>query len=182
MKRQPGQSELEDLSAYLDGELSPDRKAQVEALLLREPAWRAELAQLKAVDAALDAQVAPPAPADLPERVIGYVRRAQRHGRLVKRLRVAGAVAAAIVLIAAALGRYVRPRTAPPPTRTADARAVQGNSAKQAEAELEETLRDVAGTDRFVVENIDFFRDFDVLVNYETLEAIDRLQPVAGGV
>jgi anti-sigma factor RsiW len=87
------------LSAYLDGELDPARRRQVEAHLATCAICAQELAQLQAGNAALHALQPPPAPPEL-------------HPQLRKRLRrqgasmaLSGGIIALIVLLVRSLAR-----------------------------------------------------------------------------
>ncbi len=169
MKELRGQYDFEDLSAYLDGELEPARKAGVEKLLQEDSSWQAAHAELKALDGALDAWTAPEMPAHLPGRVVTAVKRSGKQ-RVIRFARIAApiaAVAAAAAIFVAVLlsnnSSQPRPKnnivrnTTPPPTN-------------KTTAVNDKELNDIA------VENLEFFRDYDVLTNFETLEAIERLE------
>jgi len=69
-QRSLGQSDFEDLSAYLDGQLDADRAAAVEELIRTDPAWGDEWTRLQAVDRALDAYDVPAPPSDLTDRIL----------------------------------------------------------------------------------------------------------------
>jgi anti-sigma factor RsiW len=73
VSRKLGQADLDDLSAFLDGELPPGRAAEVARLIGEDEAWRDACAQLRAVQAALDAWTVPGAPEGLAERVLAGV-------------------------------------------------------------------------------------------------------------
>lgn len=68
----------ERLSAWLDGELSEEGRAQVAAHLESCAACRRELAQLTALNAALAELAAPPVPLGLAERVLARVQPSRR--------------------------------------------------------------------------------------------------------
>ncbi len=72
----------EDLSAWLDGELHPARRAEVERALDADPALRARLEQLAAVDEALASAPVPPVSEALAARVRARLREEQRAERL----------------------------------------------------------------------------------------------------
>ncbi len=90
----------ETLSAYLDGELSPEETARVEQALRADPALEAELTTLRAVDGALDVLPGCSAPDDLEQRVRAALT-TRRRGRLV--MLVSAVAAAAAILVAALL-------------------------------------------------------------------------------
>jgi len=163
-------SEFEDLSAFLDGRLDARRAAQVEGRLRRDPRRREILDELRAADRALETMAAPPAPpADLAEKVIAGVRRRRRAGpwRWVVRIGGSLAAAAAVALVAIVIARP----SAPPPRRQADATAPpEGDNAA---ATVEDTSSDTAV--------LDFLRDFEVVENFETLEAIERMETASQG-
>ena len=89
----------EDLVAYLDGELTPEERTEVERLVREDPEVARELESFRATDALLDRYPGPDRTVDLTERVL---RKARRHGRLV-RLRPLMAVAASLAILAAIL-------------------------------------------------------------------------------
>jgi len=155
------QSEREDLSAFLDGELPSQRAAEVEALIRSDPRWAAAQRELKALDAALDGCTVPPAPADLAGRII---RRSRKLGRprplvipLVRWIAPVAAAAAAVILATVLVLPHDGGRSPGGP------------------------LADVPKADRFVVENLSFFRDYEVIENLETLQAIERLDDQDSG-
>jgi anti-sigma factor RsiW len=59
-----------DLSAYADGQLAPDRTASVEAVIARDPALAARVAEIRAQNAALTAALDPWLAEPIPERLI----------------------------------------------------------------------------------------------------------------
>ena len=148
MNRALEQSDFEDLSAYFDGQLDADRTAAVAELIRSDPVWQAEWDRLQAIDRILDACDVPAAPSDLDDRILGFVRsRARRRKVLQWVWPAAGAAAVAAAIIIVAIAT--------------------------------EPKLPVAGfddVDQAIVENLDFVRDLDVLENYETLEAIERIE------
>ncbi len=159
------QDDFDDLSALLDGELSPRRTGEVEALVQADPHWQTAWQELQAVDEALDAYGVPSAPQDLPERIITAAHRLGHTRPVILRIaRWAGpvAAAAAAVVIAVALAS----RTTPP-TRT---EPIVTNPTPKAGP-----LDGLNEQDRFVVANLPFFKDFGVLENLDTLKAIEQL-------
>ena len=69
----------ESLSAWLDGELTPEVGALVDRHLASCDACLRELAQLEALEQALAALPAPAPPPGLPEKVAARLRRPPRH-------------------------------------------------------------------------------------------------------
>jgi len=159
------QDDFDDLSALLDGELSPRRTGEVEDLVQSDPHWRAAWQELQAVDEALNAYGVPPAPRDLPERIIAAARRLGRTRPVVLRIaRWAGpavAAAAAVVIAVALASRTTPPNKAEPTVAKAAAKT--------------DPLEGLDEQDRFVVANLSFFKDFGVLENLDTLKAIEQL-------
>ena len=170
------ESDFEDLSAYLDGRLTPERAARVERLIASDSAWQEAWRRLQAVDEALGSVTIPPAPADLPDRIIASVRGAghRRRWTWLVRIGVPLAAAAAVLIVALILAdnRDVEPAGAPP-----------SGIARHAEspAPADDGRQSAGQDDALIVEYLDFFRDIDVLENYETLEAIERLEQVPQG-
>ncbi len=179
MNRKLTQDEFDDLSAWLDGELPTDRAGEVERLVREDAAWSRAAAELEATDRALDAWTVPAPPADLAERIVESCS-ARRRRTIVFRWIAAGAAAAAIVVAAVAL-TYVARRGAPAPSEDRIARTDDATDGANQEAPpapgtkvVDAHLEGVREGDRFVVENLDFFRNYDVLVNLETIEAVER--------
>ena len=162
----PGQHEFDDLSALLDGELPPERAAEIEALVRSDQRWRAAWLELKAVDAALDDYPVPAAPADLAGRIVAAARRLRRSRPIV--IRIArwaaplAAAAAAVILAVALISRT--------PQDPVSGTTIAKDSPKA------DPLKGLDGEDRFVVANLSFFKDIGVLENLETLNAIERLE------
>jgi len=140
------------LSAYLDGELDRAQTERIERRLQEDPALAEAYRQLRAVEAALELWEPPGPPEDLAERII---RRAGRLGRPLV-LRVAKwlvplTAAAAIMFVAVVINR---PRPQP----------VAPNAVEE-----------------FTTNNLDFFREYDVVANFDTLQAIDELESEGSG-
>ena len=124
-----------DLSALLDGELAPERAAELRAHIGACPGCRARLAELARVDTALSAAVLPAVPGSLRARLDARlastgrgdtpVRRSRRVDapRRAWRGRAAGALAAAAagvaLYLAFATREPARPETAPAPPQVA---------------------------------------------------------------
>ncbi len=162
-----GQSDFEDLSAFVDGELPDDTARRVERLVVDDPAWREARRQLQAVDEMLDLWRAPAPPADLARRISRQVRLSGHRSPVwVRVVRIAAPLAAAAaVLLAVMLTRA--PQTSQPEGR---------NVAVQAQPLPKVPAGDSLVADALAADNLDFFQDYDVLSDYETLEALDRLE------
>ena len=139
------QSELEELSAWMDGELDTPAAERVARLVREDPRWRATFEQFRAVDASLAAS--PPAsPAgDLADRITAAAYRRRVWARAARI--AAPAAAAAAIVLAVYLGR---PRPLSP-----------------VEEEVTQILSDVASEDRFIVQNLTLFEDYEDVERYE---------------
>ncbi|MFB3893997.1 MAG: anti-sigma factor [Phycisphaerae bacterium] len=171
MTKQLRQSDLDDLSAFIDGELPDERTAEVRRLVDVDEAWQAAWRDMTAVDAAMDAYDSPAAPPDLAARIAANVAKAApARSRLVFWFAAPLAAAAAIVLavlayhsIATQAGiggttiGQVTPMPTPPPV----------NTNKE--------------VDQFASENFDFVKELDVLNNFETIKAIDKIEEESNG-
>ena len=135
----------ENLTAYLDGELSPDEVRALEAALEKDPALRATLASLKSAVAAVKALPEPAASLGLRRAVLAKVEGPQSFGERVKLfftlprlVPVAGIAAAAVVAVVT-----LRPGGDKPP------------------ADPEQL---------FVAQNMEMLEDLEVVLNLDTLE------------
>lgn len=92
---------LEQLHAYLDGELTPQERLQVEKQMAQDPALAKAYADLVAVDAEIGAAWPVPQPGasqpDWAAKIVGDARRARR-GRLIAFTASAAGIAAALLL------------------------------------------------------------------------------------
>jgi anti-sigma-K factor RskA len=167
------QSDLEQLSAYLDGELEAEQARQVEAMLAGDGRWQRAARELKALDETLDQWTAPPAPAGLAERIIAASRQEKQAPALVIRLvKYLTPVAAAAAVAVAYLAFFNHPQTNTPATETPIVSAA-----------------DKAAVDGLVVEHLDFFKQYrsletishnDTVVDEATLKAIDHIEQTQG--
>jgi len=153
----------------MDGELGDARASEIRDLIAADPAWREAHNRLAALDDVLGAYEPPAVPDDLAERIIRNLPQGRPASRwaAVSRWAAPLAAAAAIVVAAVLLPRRAKDGQGPGPT-------VGSGSAL-----VDQRLDGVAEQDRFVVENLDFFRDYDVLTNLETIEAVERLEAQA---
>ncbi|HUT60857.1 MAG TPA: hypothetical protein VNA25_23670 [Phycisphaerae bacterium] len=198
MDERLSQTEFEDLSAYLDGELTGEALRRVEAKLAGDAEWQRALRRLQALDRAIGVYNPPGAPADLAARVIDAVARARRpapQAIRIARWLIPAAAAAAIILGVLIYKGLTGPETEVKPGRPT-AKAVPVVVPENASISAEELAMEHADflhqsfvaavekdrrEERFTVENLDFFRDYDVLSNIETIEAIDALENQAKG-
>lgn len=159
-------SELAELSAYLDGELPSQRAEKISRLLERDDALAAAAEQLRAVDRALDLLEAPAPAADLADRIIAAVE-ARRKTAVVKIAKYLAPLAAAAMLLAAIL--FWQPFS----HKSATTSSMPADAAQAAPA-------DAKAVEEFARDNLDFFQDYEVVANYETIEAMEALE-VRGG-
>ena len=155
MQTQLSQSDFDDLSAYLDGELPPDEASRVQQCIQTQAPWRQAYEELQSLAKAMDAYAVPAPAADLAQRIIAAARSQRSMPWFARAAWLAPAAAAAAIVIAAIV---LRPTTQPVLPQTAQATPV--------------THVD----DAFIVQTMDFFKDYDVVVNLDTLEAIDAAQ------
>lgn len=166
------QSDLDDLSAWLDGELPPERAEEIRRLAETDPLWRQEAAGLRAVDAALDNLPASPPPnAALADRILAAASEARPGDtklrpvlRLAAWLAPVAALAACVLL---AMHFMVAPSSTPAGPDVRQAVSVEAD---------DPAVLDLPEVDRFAVENWDFVRDIDVVENLDTLQAIVDLE------
>ena len=93
------QSDIESLSAWMDGELPPDEAAHVAALVQSDPVWKATHREFLAVDEALE-QLPPARPRQpLTDRIVRAATRRRSLAAQVIRIAAPLAAAAAIVLV-----------------------------------------------------------------------------------
>jgi anti-sigma factor RsiW len=69
-----GQSDFDDLSAFIDRELDEPRRSEVESLIEADPRWAAEYEQMLRIDHALDSLTVPEPSSDLAGRMIREIR------------------------------------------------------------------------------------------------------------
>lgn len=174
------ESDLEELSAWLDGELEPSAAERVERLVATDPDWRATHEQFLAVDAAM--KLLPPARPrrDLADRIVS---RAFRRRRVVRAVVVAAPLAAAGIIVAILLAWPGKPpaREAPPGLATGveevqkDALAekpVTQEALAAVELEIERILRDVRPEYRYIVRELSLFENYNEVLDYEQVHEI----------
>ena len=166
------QDDLERLSAYLDGELDLADARQVRHHIESEAAWRDAAAELNALDETLDEYTAPRCPKGLSDRIIVATRQAHFQRTLLMRVvKIVAPMAAAAAVLAVIAMAY--PWGQQP---------VGGNGpvVKVTPAQVDE----------FVVDNLDFFKDYaavetmaknEDILDSSTLLAIEQLESQGGG-
>jgi anti-sigma factor RsiW len=159
------QSEFLDVQAYFDGEMPEAQARAFRDRLQARPDLARALAQLEQLDGALDGWTVPAADADLARRVVNRVRaRTARSVPLVRLLRWGGTLAAAAAVVVAAL-LWFAPSSQPPSDPP---------GAQKPGQTVEVSVEQLCVQDYGLVEN------YQVLVNFETLEEIDRLEAEGG--
>ena len=158
------QSDYDDLSAYVDGELHSARHAEVERLVRTDLTWQGEMEEIRRLNEVMAALDVPLAADDLPERIISTVHQRvhAKHWAWAMRLgaSIGVAAAAAVVIVAIILtNKTTNVSTTPPlvPVASTTSQITEQN-------------------DKQIIETLDFYRDFEILENYETIEAIERLE------
>jgi negative regulator of sigma E activity len=165
-------AQVEQISAYLDGELSPQQSAAAADRIRRDEAWGRTARSFEVVDSMLEAWQPPPLRRDLTGSILAA---AHRRPPRPAWMRVAAPLAAAAaILLVVVLYQVVGPPGRPSGN-------LRGQSVAQQPRAAEETvLAAVPEEDRFVVENLDVIENLDVLANFETLQAMDRLAHSGG--
>lgn len=198
MDKRLSQSDFEDLSAYLDGELTGQALHCVEGKLAGDAEWQRELRRLQAIDRTMEAYSPPDAPADLAARVISAVAKVPRTvPPAIRFVRWLAPAAAAAAIIAGLLIYRNSTRVEKSSVRTNQTPRLINEGLPEGAGLRDEFLAMehadfmhqsfVAAVEkdrqeeRFIVENLDFFRDYDVLSNIETIEAIEALKNQAKG-
>ena len=185
LKREP---DLEELSAWLDGELEPSAAGRVERMVATDPDWRATHEQFLAVDAAM--KLLPPARPrrDLADRIVS---RAFRRRRVVRAVAVAVPLAAAAGIIVAILLAW----PGKPPAREAPGglatgvEEVQKNALAEkpvtqealaaVELEIERILRDVRPEHRYIVRELSLFENYNEVLDYEQVHEIVDVKTIS---
>ena len=164
-ERKLSQADLEQIGAYLDDELDRAQRQRTAERIGTDPAWAAALAEQEALAGMLDRWPAPTLRRDL---TVGVKARLRRKRRPAIWLRAAAPLAAeAAIVVAVCLFHALTPSTTP-----------TGPIALQptpADAPIDAMIADLPTADRFVVENLDVWADYDVLTHFATLEALEAV-------
>ncbi len=167
MTRRLEQREIEDLSAWLDGELAPQEAHRLEQAVAGDAALAEARRELQKLDELLEAYTVPAPADDLADRVASGVRRARRQAVVIRLARwLVPAAAAAAVIIAAVLMNLAG--TGEPPSGTP--------------APIVKAPTPVPSPAPVAAAAVSFFENYDVLVNMDTLEAIDRIERAPGDI
>jgi len=161
------QSDLEQLSAWMDGELSGPDARRVARLVQTDPDWRSSHEEFQRLDAVLQQWSAPPPPQDLTARILRAVRSERLLGRAL-RIGAAAVAAAACIAVALVLIRG-RPDT---PIRAPEPRAA-------VESQLAGALADIAPEDRFAVENLQMLRELPEVQAYREIRDVADAETLA---
>jgi len=182
------ESEIEDLSAYLDGELPAERAAAINHAFQADPAWREARRQFEQVDRLLDCCTAPAVSAELAGRIVSAVQKRARRRRVLRAVGwvVPAAAAAAIVLIGLAVfssGWLDRPRTpiAGGGGQGSDTVIVEPELARSTAFEAVPVEQRPALQEE-IIRNLSFFSDYEVVADFETLQAIEQLDSRDRGI
>ncbi|MBS3734021.1 MAG: hypothetical protein KGY99_03760 [Phycisphaerae bacterium] len=162
------------LSTWLDGELPPDQAEQVARAVRDDAAWAEAADALRALDGLLASHRAPTTPTDLPERIREVVATRRRRPAAILRMArwavPAAAAAAAIVVAITYLPTGDTTHESTEPTERTVSHTTRGILAEATDAEREQLVELVA------MEQLDMFRDYDVVTHYETLVEIERIE------
>jgi hypothetical protein len=185
------QSEFEDLSAFLDGELAEEASREIARRVESDAAWASAHSELLALDRLLDAYTAPAVDERLAERICRPYRRASQRvlrsaGGLWRRL-VPLSAAAAVVIGLGILGvrEYVSRDGGPVEPPSVAANDVEPPDAgpddsDDAMDEVDRGLKDYSRAEQFAIVNLPMVRtvsdEYDVIANFETLQAIEQLE------
>jgi anti-sigma factor RsiW len=164
----------EELSAYADGELSAERSAEIEQLIAEQPAWRLAYADMQAVDQALDNFAVPGGAEGLADRVLARVSRESRRATVLRVLAwaiPAAAAAAVVLVVVAALSQGGKVRPVGPVIAVVPAVELEKSKAYQSVPQAERPK-----LDEVIIDHLSFFRDYEVAEDFETLQAIEKLE------
>jgi len=191
MEERLSQTDLDELSAYMDAELTEPALSRVRHLLGTSPTWTRALERLQAVDRAMEAYVTPPAPSDLAQRVLRKTARSHRPAALARPslrwmvpLTAAAAVVVAVLLYGAVSRPFKHKLTGVNPVANKLSTPVSaGPSTPGQDADDEEDYDypEVVTSDNLLEDHLDFFRDLGVVNDLETIEAIYNQQSRSGG-
>ena len=149
------QSDMDDLSAWMDGELAPQAARRVERLVRDDPNWRRTHQQFQAVEAGMKLLPQPRPRRDLTETIL---RAARRRRRMIRAAEVLAPLAAAGLLLAVVLNWAGGPTTPAMPSGL--------------EARMAAVLGDLPKEDWFIVQNLSLFRNYDEVVDYQEVQEI----------
>jgi anti-sigma factor RsiW len=164
------QPDREQLSAYLDGELTEAESAAVETRIADDPAFATALDELRQLDGLLDNWTAPPLRRDLAKDILAEAHRRRRLPGWVQIL--APLAAAAMILLAVGVAHFAGDASAPAPPVAGDPEAPPADAFAE---QVDQVLAQVPAEDRLAVENLDLLANYEVLTSFETIEAMARI-------
>ena len=174
--------DVDMLSAYFDGELSPAEAARVERRIADDPAWAAAMAELRSLDGVLDAYECPAMPRGLPSRIVAAARRLDRPV-WVRALRLAGPMAAAAAVVLAVV--LVGPWRSGGDLASSNGLANGTHHAGEAPAPrlAQADVDDLARSQLFFFSNMETIQtlaDNEQLLNADTMDALAKLEAPVG--
>jgi anti-sigma factor RsiW len=185
--RELTESELESLSAYMDGELQGDSTAEVARSIQADAAWRQTRRDFQDVERLLDYYTAPPVSAELTGRIMSAVRSQQRRRQVLRVVNwlAPAAAAAAIIVVGLAVfggGNWLSRQQTP---------GLVGGNLVNIEPELAKSMAFKAvpvdqrpALQEEIIRHLNFFRDYEVVadMDMETLKAIEQLDSENQGI
>ena len=150
------QSDIEELTAWLDGELDPPAAERVARLVAEDADWRSTHEQFLQVAAAMEL-LRPAGPKqDLTDGIVRAAHRRRRRNRVIQ---VGTSVAAAAgILLAVLLTPLSRPATPP--------------GSDDVEALIAKTLDEIPAEERFIVQNLSLFQQYEEIVDYQLVRQV----------
>ncbi len=167
-------AELEQISAYLDGELPQDQAERTAEHIRRDANWTKAAKTFEAVDSLLENWQAAPLRRDLTQSILAEAHRKPARPAWLKVAAPLAAAAAILLIVTLSTAISLRGSSGGMMAKaTPHVRLPEGAA---------RAIASVPDEDKFVVENLDVIENLDVLANYDTLEAMDRLASNAGAM
>jgi len=153
-------SDVEELTAWMDGELDAARAERVARRVAGDADWQATHEDFRAVDAALERVPAARLQKDLTDRIVRAAHRRRLTARLARGAAAAAAVAACVLLVV-----FVARRTPPPSPQAETARSAL-------ELKIDRVLHDVPAEDREMVQMISVLQNLTEVRAYQAVEEV----------
>jgi len=150
------QSDIEELTAWLDGELDPPAADRVARLVAEDPHWQRTHEQFCQVAAAMELLRPAQPKQDLTDGIVRAAHRRRRRNRVIQ---VGTSVAAAAGILLAVL--LVPPSRPPTPPKSDDVEAL-----------IAKTLDEIPAEDRFIVQNLSLFQQYEEIADYQLVRQI----------